>query len=115
MTFQGPIPKKVQHGRIKPKYNPRQNAAEKRHERYVQAQPCFGCGRWGSSAHHTLLEFEGKHRRRSHDWRLPVCWDCHQGDEGIHGIGSETKWLASVGRTPEEAIALMRRLFEESQ
>ena len=106
---------KPDHKPIREKYSPKQTAAEKRHERHVQAQLCFGCGRYGSSAHHTLLEFEGKRWRRDHRWRLPVCKECHQGDDGIHGIGSETKWLASVDRTEAEAIELMARLWKESE
>lgn len=105
---------KPNHKPMREKYNPVQNAAEKRHERHVQKQPCFGCGRLGSSAHHTMLEFDGKRWKRDHRWRLPLCWNCHQGPQGVHGLGSERKWLASVERTEGEAIALMARLWGES-
>lgn len=86
-------PKLPAFGRIKPKYNPIPNAAEKRHERFVKEQPCFGCGVYGrSEAHHTLLPVEGKRWRRDHRLRVPVCHDCHKGPQGIHGIGSEREW-----------------------
>ncbi len=103
------------HRPIREKYSPKQSAAEKRHEAHVQAQPCFGCGRSGSSAHHTLLKFSEKRWRRDHHWRFPVCWDCHQGPEGIHGIGNEEKWLLTVERSRSEAIELMRQLWLESE
>lgn len=102
------------HGRIKPRYNPVPNAQEARHEERVKALPCFGCGRFGVSAHHTLLKFPAKRWRRDHRYQLPLCWDCHQGPQGVHGIGSEETFLERVGETPEEAIAYVQRLWAES-
>lgn len=103
------------HGRIKARYNPQPNAAERRHEQRLESLPCFGCGRFGVSCHHTMLDFPAKRWRRDHRFQLPVCPACHQGDEGIHGIGSEKKWLASVGITEAEAIAYMLDLWDESE
>lgn len=102
---------KPDHKRNKARYNPQPNAAERRHADRVRARPCFGCGAFGVSAHHTLLDFPEKRGRRDHRYLLPVCHDCHQGDEGIHGIGDEGKWLASVERTEAEAIQYIKHLW----
>lgn len=95
------------------KYNPTMTAAERRHKARVEQQYCFGCGAWPTTAHHTLLRFEGKRFHRDHQALLPVCIRCHT---DIHDrFGREAKWLASVGRTEAEAIAEMKRLFAQSQ
>lgn len=101
------------HKRIREHYNPRMNAAEERHRERVQQQLCFGCSGRGGTAHHTLLEFEGKRWRRDHRMLLPVCDPCHT---DIHDhFGDEEKWLASHTRTKAEAIAEMETLWAESQ
>lgn len=104
-----------EHGRIKARYNPKPNAEEKRHEERLETLPCFGCARFGVSCHHTMLKFPAKRWRRDHRYQLPVCWNCHQGPQGIHGIGSEAKWLASIGKTEAEAIAYVQDLWAESE
>ncbi len=102
-------------GRIKARYNPQPNAAEQRHEKRLETLPCFGCGRFGVSCHHTMLDFPAKRFRRDHRFQLPVCWECHQGPQGIHGIGKEATWLVSIGKTVEDAIEYARRLWAESE
>ncbi len=104
-----------EHGRIKARYNPQPNAAERRHEKRLEALPCFGCGRFGVSCHHTMLSFPAKRFRRDHRFQLPLCWGCHQGPNGVHGIGSESKWLSSIGISEGEAIAYMLDLWNESE
>lgn len=103
------------HGRIKERYNPVPNAAERRHEKRLEGLPCFGCGRFGVSCHHTMLDFPAKRWRRDHRYQLPLCRECHQGPNGVHGIGSEAKWLASVEITEAEAIAYVIDLWNESE
>lgn len=89
-------------------YNPKMTAAEKRHAQHVAGQPCFGCGAWGTQAHHSLLRFPEKPERRSHRWLLPLCFECHA---SLHTrFGNEAKWLESVGRTVDEAVEYMRSL-----
>jgi len=106
----------VNHGRIKPKYDPKPNAREKKHKAFVKDQSCFGCGSKPVDAHHSLLDVDGKRWRRDHLWLLPLChYGCHQGDRGVHGLGSEKAWLASIGQTQESAIAYMRWLQEQSE
>jgi hypothetical protein len=103
------------HGRIKARYNPTPNAAERRHELRLETLPCFGCGRFGVCAHHTMLDFPAKRWRRDHRYQLPVCPECHQGDNGIHGIGSEREWLASIRVSEADAISEIQRLWAESE
>lgn len=106
---------KPDHKRIKATYSPILSAAEKRHEARVQGKACFGCGRYGCSAHHLMLPFPEKRWRRDHRFRLPLCRDCHQGPKGVHGVGSEALWLESIGRTPDEAIDHVLCLWAESE
>lgn len=102
------------HKRMRPSYSPYLTAAEKRHEKRVQEQPCFNCGRWGSEAHHTRLQFPGKRWKRDHRFRLPLCSDCHRGPRGIHST-TDAKWLVSIGKTEAETIAYVQRLWAESE
>lgn len=81
----------------------------------MEQEPCFGCGRHGVELHHTMLTFPQKRWRRDHRYQLPVCSDCHRGPEGIHGIGSEVKWLATVEKTEGAAIAYMNVQWGLSQ
>lgn len=106
---------KPDHKRIKETYSPYLSASEKRHERRVKDEPCFGCGRYGSEAHHIMLPFPAKRWRRDHRFRLPVCDGCHRGPEGIHGLGSEAAWLARVGKSEAEAIAYVQQLWAFSE
>lgn len=105
----------VTHGRIKPRYDPRPNAAEARHERRVEQEPCYGCGVSGVELHHTLLKFDEKRWRRDHRYQLPVCPQCHRGPQGIHGIGNEETWLETIGKVPEEAVAYLIQLWGQSE
>ena len=103
----------VNHKRIRETYNRRMNAAELRHKANVKRKPCYGCGRNGVHAHHTLLEFEGKRFRRDHRCLLPACPQCHS---MIHDwYGCEEMWLESVGQSRENAIAYMQVLWAESE
>jgi hypothetical protein len=102
------------HGRIKPKYNPQPNAEERRHEERLLELPCVGCGRWGVECHHTMLDFPGKRHRRDHRFQVPVCPDCHRGPKGIHGIGNEAKWWASIGWSREKAVHYVEDLWLET-
>ena len=79
-------------GRTKEKYNPVPNAKEAAFADFVREQPCLGCGKYGCHAHHVLQRFDGMRWRRDHMYRIPVCPDCHQGRDGIHGMGNERKW-----------------------
>lgn len=41
---------------------------------------------------------------------VPLCPDCHQGPEGIHGIGSEDEWCR---RNSKDTVAEALRLQAE--
>lgn len=107
---------KPDHKRMKATYSPYMSADEKAHADRLRADACcFGCGRWGIETHHLMLPFEGKRWRRDHRFLLPVCRDCHRGAQGIHGLGRESLWLASIGKTEVEAVVHVRRLWAESE
>lgn len=106
------MPKLRKVRRIKERYNPTPNAAEVRHEMRLYALPCIGCGRYGVELHHTMVDFPAKRWRRDHRYQLPVCPECHRGDLGIHGIGSEARWADEMGLDTAE---IAQRLWAESQ
>lgn len=106
------FPKLRPFGRIKAKYNPQPNAAEARHEQRLRRMPCYGCGRFGVICHHAMLHFPEKRWRRDHRYQYPLCDDCHN---GIHGSGSERKWLAEVGKSEAEAITFLLAAWEYSE
>lgn len=103
------------HGRIKARYNPTPNAEERRHEQRLEGLPCFGCGRFGVEIHHVMTDFPAKRWRRDHRYQLPVCPPCHRGPNGIHGLGSERKWLERMEMTAGEMIAFVIDLWDETQ
>lgn len=65
-------------------------AAEKRHLGRVAAMSCVLCERLGlpqqgrTYVHHARTG-QGKSQRASHYLGIPLCYDCHQGQNGIHG------------------------------
>lgn len=63
--------------------------AEKRHMHAVAQLPCVLCRALGqpdakATVHH-IREGQGMSQRASHYLTIPLCWDCHQGPNGIHG------------------------------
>jgi hypothetical protein len=77
---------RVQHKRIKPKATGK-TAEEARFIELVAGLGCLICGRT-ASVHH-IMHAPGKHCRRDHRFIAPLCYDHHQGAEGVHGLGSE--------------------------
>lgn len=102
---------KVTHGRMKPKYNPNPNAAERAFEAQLRDQPCFACGMRCEEVHHTRLEFPGKVRKREHRWQLPLCRQCHA---DCHKV-KEPVWLESIGKTLGATVAYMNVQWGLSQ
>ena len=87
--------KKVNHGRIKPKYNPKPNAEEKRFHDWVRAQGCLIC-KSDPSIHHVISD--GWQRiSKDHFLVTPLCWEHHQGQHGYHGLGSNTLFVKQYG------------------
>lgn len=84
------------------------------HLAYVASLPCAvpGCGR-AASVHH--LRVKGADaaagRRAGDNFAVPVCQPHHQGVEGIHHYGHESKWWRDIGVDP---LALAAQLWAES-
>lgn len=75
----------VNHKRMKPKRVRPANAAEKRHHDRIAAIGCLVCQR-PANVHH--IHSDGYERQlRDHRYVAPLCWDHHQGPQGIHAIG----------------------------
>lgn len=66
------------------------NQAEHDHIERVLAMPCVLCARLGMTqsgrtfAHHARTG-QGASQRASDFLAIPLCYACHQGDQGIHG------------------------------
>ncbi len=75
------------------------------HKNWVASQPCMipGCpGR--SNVHHIRINGEP----RDHFKTIPLCWNHHQGPEGIHGLGKYT-WRKINGHELDMLDKLMKR------
>lgn len=64
-------------------------AAERRHMDRVAQLPCvlgvaLGENHGQPQIHH-IREGQGTSQRASHFLTIPLCYDCHQGPNGIHG------------------------------
>lgn len=77
---------RVQHARVKPKATGK-TAEEASHMDRVAGLGCLVCG-CPASIHH-VMHAPGKVRRRDHRFIAPLCREHHQGDTGVHGLGSE--------------------------
>ena len=51
---------------------------------WVASQNCVLCGATGVHCHH-IREGQGMAQRASDYLAIPLCPDCHQGPQGIHG------------------------------
>jgi len=88
-------PKAPNHGRIKEKYNPTPNAAQKRFHDYVRAMTCLVCQK-DASIHHIISN--GNQRISKSHWHVtPLCPEHHQGPIGYHGLGSHDLFYARYG------------------
>lgn len=100
---------RVTQARIKPKGRIAPVGAEKRHIERIAAMPCLVCGQ-AANVHH-LMKHPDKIRRRDHRFVVPLCRDHHQGNEGVHGLGSEAKFTARWGL---DLGMIASRLWKES-
>ncbi|MCB1281010.1 MAG: DUF968 domain-containing protein [Salinibacterium sp.] len=64
--------------------------AERRHLAKVKALPCGLCGRCGPNHAHHVRTGQGMGQRAGHFCTVPLCPDCHEGPQGIHG--DKTLW-----------------------
>ncbi len=95
--------KAPKHGRIKPKYNPGPNTAEKAYHDEIRKLGCLVCGAM-PSIHHVSAKTGP---RRSHYRVVPLCPVHHQGTHGYHGLGSDRLFTKTYGiNLYEKAIEL---------
>jgi len=70
---------------------------------------CEACGtRAQLNIHHLLARAPGKVGRRDHWFVVLICAGCHTGAKGVHGLGSEAKFLTEH-RVDLVAISVQRR------
>lgn len=51
----------------------------------VKELPCSCCGKPGPSSAHHIREGQGMGQRAQHWLVVALCYDCHQGVNGVHG------------------------------
>lgn len=83
----------VNHKRIREKYNPEPNAAERRHHARVMQDGCLVCG-GPAVVHHVLQNTPNKRWRRDHKIVVPLC-DPHHRE--LHNHGNEAEWQKPHG------------------
>ena len=75
------------------------------HMERVKGLPCICCNMPPpNSAHHVT----GDGMPRDDMWVLPLCYDCHQGQNGYHNAKAE--WVAKYGRDFELLPIVARML-----
>lgn len=58
------------------------------YRQFIQAHPCCVCGNPETDWHHVQEEYHGKMGGKESDFQtVPLCFNHHLGDEGIHTIG----------------------------
>lgn len=60
-------------------------AAERKYMGMVASMSCACCGQPGPSNVHHIREGQGMSQRASNWLTIPLCYDCHQGVNGVHG------------------------------
>lgn len=65
-------------------------AAERRHHERIAGMSCVVCdalgiGQLTNTTVHHIREGQGMSQRASHWLAVPLCWDDHQGPNGVHG------------------------------
>jgi hypothetical protein len=82
-------------------------------KRYWNSLPqlCEVCGAPEPSIHHII---HVNRQRITKDDMLVVklCRDCHQGDDGVHGLGGERKFMEATGWNLVELAVLRRHDWE---
>lgn len=83
--------------------------SEKAHMNKVAQLPCAVCGIQPVSVHHIRTGI-GMGRRANNFQVIPLCYEHHQGNKGIHGMGRKA-WELYIGKTElqllEETNALV--------
>lgn len=63
---------------------------ERKHIERVKSLPCGLCDAPGPSSAHHVRTGQGMGQRAGHYCTIPLCYPCHQGEEGFHG--SKALW-----------------------
>lgn len=71
------FPKKLNHGRIKKKWNPKPNAAEKRYHLWVISHGCIVNGREAVPHHIIDIDIDGKRVSKDHWLVVPLSSEPH--------------------------------------
>lgn len=61
------------------------STTSRNHIARIKAMPCGLCGASGPSDAHHIREGQGMGQRASDYLAVPLCKDCHQGPQGLHG------------------------------
>ena len=118
MTFQGPIPKKPAHKRMKPKAGAKPTRDEQRHMDRVASLPCLVSGDRPVTLHHVTGDAHVMGRLpRSHRLIVPLAREYHQHTHGpkysVEALGHRgfyQEWgidlLAEAKRLEAESVAM---------
>ena len=108
----------MQHARMKPKASEGPTVEQQHYWAWLRAfiGRCEACGtRSALNIHHLLARVAGKIGRRDHWFVVLICRNCHTGTEGVHGLGSEAKFLERHG-VDLVAVAVARlKEYRESE
>lgn len=90
--------------RRKKKSNP---LKDKEHLNWVASHPCsIPCCMEPPCVHHVRLNGEKKDDRKT----IPLCWNHHQGPEGIHHLG-KYRWREKYG----DEVKMLKTLMEKKE
>ncbi len=93
--------------------------AKSEHLDIIRSLPCACCGASPPSSAHHPRHGAGMAQKAS-DWlAIPLCWECHQGQKGIHGDRSRAKLrdkdeIGMLGET-NAAVASLYRVREAGE
>ncbi len=93
----------------------KRTAKQKRYLYFISTLPCAACGqRYGVVPHHLIGVGNGKMGGKADDDEtIPLCFDHHTGDQGIHTLGVKT-WEKAYGSQRDmlkTTTALAEELF----
>lgn len=80
----------------------------------IRSLPCACCGKSAPSSAHHPREGQGM-AQKAEDWAaIPLCWECHQGDRGLHGDRSrlllrKRTEMGMLGETVAQVLRVLER------
>ena len=105
-----PLPKKLNHGRVKERYKPKPTERERDYHLWLMdTLDCIcGCGAMSTIVHHPLRRHRDQRWRRDHEFVVPMNGHCHF---ALHQVGDEVKWRDDLA-LPEMASAFRQSGYE---